>query len=227
MSSSSFEVPDSKQCVPSYCGRVAGFTPVPGTFLCGVHLFSGRLWVSVQKHSFWGESGPRNWLWVWVRVSRMLAHFKTRLLGSGWTQHNPASSLWPLDLLQHLYLVLWAPSLVLGSIFFYTTLHSTYLLGRSALGIKRSHTGIKSDLLTLAHCAVSCELVLADVVTAESDLWVSVVAAKVADCWWSDGSSGPRCSPGQTLPFWAAGGDVPSRCCEEMKNAGWTLCVRV
>lgn len=196
------------------------------------------------KTFIWGKSGIMDWL-VWVRVSRVLPHFKPRLLGNGWTQHNPASSLWRLDILQYLYLVLQGLSVVLARIFLllfffkifrwpqflsmcrYTTLHSTYLLGHSVLGIKRSHTRIKSDLLTLVHCAVSCELVLADMVTAESNLWVSVGAAKVADCWWSDGSRGPWCFPGQTLPFWAAGGDLPSHCCEEMTNAGWTLCVRV
>lgn len=50
-------------------------------------------------------------------VSRVLPHFKPRQLGNGWTEHNPASSLWPLDILQYLYLVLQGLSVVLARIF--------------------------------------------------------------------------------------------------------------
>lgn len=78
----------------------------------------------------------------------------------------------------------------------YISLHSTHLLGRSVLEIKRSHTKIKSDLLTPTHCMVSCELVLVDMVTVESNLRVGAGAAKAADCCWSDGCRRTCCFPG-------------------------------
>lgn len=57
----------------------------------------------------------------------------------------------------------------MDTVLVYVPLHNTPQ-HHSVHGIKRSHTRIKSDLLTLAHCAVSGELVLADMVTAESNL---------------------------------------------------------
>lgn len=114
-------------------------------------------------------------------MPRVLLHFKPSVLGNGWTRPNPATCLWPLDLLQYLYLVLRVCHWFQEGFFFsrfsnghisrlccYISLQSTHLLGRSVLGIKRSHTKIKSDLLTPTHCMVSCELVLVDTVTAES-----------------------------------------------------------